>query len=238
MPSSVSLTSLLQLLEESLRLHLGGAERLVVDAAVSLQNRGHTVIIFTSRHDRSRCFEETRDGSSQITMSSRFWTAKSWGIGTLDVRVLGSSLPMRFHSRLPLTILFSILRSIILTTLLLLSMLLPPPASPINPLSPLARFDVFLVDQQSVCIPLLRWIGGTRVIFYCHFPDKLLSGGWEIGRDQQIRRMMSEGSLRNIMKRIYRWPVDRLEEWTTGMTSRFYTEVKVNDSFIDQDKPM
>ena len=43
-------------------VHLGGAERLVVDAAVSLQKRGHEVVFFTSRHDRSRCFEETRDG--------------------------------------------------------------------------------------------------------------------------------------------------------------------------------
>lgn len=40
----------------------GGAERLVVDAAVSLQRRGHDVVMFTSRHDPKRCFEETRDG--------------------------------------------------------------------------------------------------------------------------------------------------------------------------------
>lgn len=40
----------------------GGAERLVVDAAVSLQKRGHEVVMFTSRHDPKRCFEETRDG--------------------------------------------------------------------------------------------------------------------------------------------------------------------------------
>ena len=41
---------------------LGGAERLVVDAAVALKERGHEVVIFTSRHDPKRCFEETRDG--------------------------------------------------------------------------------------------------------------------------------------------------------------------------------
>lgn len=43
-------------------LGIGGAERLVVDAAVSLQQRGHEVVLFTSRHDPHRCFEETRDG--------------------------------------------------------------------------------------------------------------------------------------------------------------------------------
>ena len=43
-------------------IETGGAERLVVDAAVSLQRRGHDVTIFTSRHDPKRCFEETQDG--------------------------------------------------------------------------------------------------------------------------------------------------------------------------------
>jgi len=43
---------------------VGGAERLVVDAAVSLQRLGHDVVMFTSRHDPKRCFEETRDGTS------------------------------------------------------------------------------------------------------------------------------------------------------------------------------
>jgi hypothetical protein len=44
----------------------GGAERLVVDAAVGLQKRGHTVEIFTSYHEdgkNGRSFEETRDGT-------------------------------------------------------------------------------------------------------------------------------------------------------------------------------
>jgi alpha-1,3/alpha-1,6-mannosyltransferase len=40
----------------------GGAERLVVDAALGLQALGHAVDIYTSHHDPSHCFEETRDG--------------------------------------------------------------------------------------------------------------------------------------------------------------------------------
>lgn len=43
-------------------LGIGGAERLVVDAAVGLQNRGHKVVIFTSHCDPGHCFEEARDG--------------------------------------------------------------------------------------------------------------------------------------------------------------------------------
>lgn len=42
----------------------GGAERLVVDAAIGLQDLGHSVDIYTSHHDPGHCFEETRDGSS------------------------------------------------------------------------------------------------------------------------------------------------------------------------------
>lgn len=44
-------------------LGIGGAERLVVDAAVGLQKRGHKVVIFTSHCDPKHCFDEARDGT-------------------------------------------------------------------------------------------------------------------------------------------------------------------------------
>lgn len=43
-------------------LSLGGAERLIVDAALGLQNAGYDVRIFTSHHDPAHSFEETNDG--------------------------------------------------------------------------------------------------------------------------------------------------------------------------------
>jgi len=60
---------------------LGGAERLVVDAAVELQAAGHRVTLYTSHHDRARAFPETVDG-------------------TLDVRVHGGFLPHHVLQRL------------------------------------------------------------------------------------------------------------------------------------------
>ncbi|KAL3959587.1 hypothetical protein ACCO45_004704 [Purpureocillium lilacinum] len=39
-------------------LGIGGAERLVVDAAVGLKQRGHRVVIFTNHCDPSHCFDE------------------------------------------------------------------------------------------------------------------------------------------------------------------------------------
>lgn len=49
-------------------LGIGGAERLVVDAAVGLQQRGHHVVIFTNHCDRNHCFDECRDGEWQRTL--------------------------------------------------------------------------------------------------------------------------------------------------------------------------
>jgi hypothetical protein len=61
-------------------LGIGGAERLVVDAALALQQSGHEVCFFTSHHDPSHCFPETRDG-------------------TLPVRVYGDFLPRSLCGR-------------------------------------------------------------------------------------------------------------------------------------------
>jgi hypothetical protein len=45
-------------------LGIGGAERLIVDAAVALKERGHEIFIYTSHHDPNHCFPETK--SNQI----------------------------------------------------------------------------------------------------------------------------------------------------------------------------
>lgn len=49
-------------------LFAGGAERLIVDAAVELSSHGHNVHLFTSHHDTTRCFEETLSGSPLQTI--------------------------------------------------------------------------------------------------------------------------------------------------------------------------
>jgi len=43
-------------------LGIGGAERLVIDAAVGLKSRGYKVTIYTSHRDVNHCFDEARDG--------------------------------------------------------------------------------------------------------------------------------------------------------------------------------
>lgn len=51
-------------------LGIGGAERLVVDAAVALQARGHVVTIFTSHCDPRHCFDEARDGKPPLDLTA------------------------------------------------------------------------------------------------------------------------------------------------------------------------
>ncbi|KZV84999.1 UDP-Glycosyltransferase/glycogen phosphorylase [Exidia glandulosa HHB12029] len=69
------------------------------------------------------------------------------------------------------------------------------------------KYDVFFVDQLATCIPILR-DAGKRVVFYCHFPDKLLAAGEYTDDDTKKRPV-------GLLKRIYRVPMDWLEEVTT-----------------------
>lgn len=74
------------------------------------------------------------------------------------------------------------------------------------------RYDVYFVDQLSTCIPFLRMIGNNRVVFYCHFPDKLLANGAFV--DGNL--VKKQGGL---LKRMYRYPMDWLEEVTTSTSA-------------------
>jgi alpha-1,3/alpha-1,6-mannosyltransferase len=62
-------------------LGIGGAERLVLDAALALKATGHEVRVFAATLDRRRCFQEVRDGR-------------------VDVRVHGGRLPVSIGGRL------------------------------------------------------------------------------------------------------------------------------------------
>ncbi|CAH7686874.1 mannosyltransferase complex subunit Alg2 [Phakopsora pachyrhizi] len=170
-------------------LGIGGAERLVVDAAVGLQKLGHQVQIFTSSHDPSRCFAETVDG-------------------TIPVTVLGDRIfPRAFRNRF-ITIL-AILRQIHLSISLI--------ASVLSPFGGRKRFDIYFVDQLSASIPLLRYGSRTRVVFYCHFPDLLLSPPQT---SQQSVKLISK------LKSIYRLPLDWVEEFTTGQADKILVNSK------------
>ncbi|KAG1452976.1 hypothetical protein G6F46_010617 [Rhizopus delemar] len=155
-------------------LGIGGAERLVVDAAVGVQSKGHEAVIYTSHHDPNHCFEETRNG-------------------TLSVRVCGDFLPREMFGKF--YIVCAMLRQFVLMLWILWN--------------ERHTYDVFFVDQLSMCVPFLKWFTTSKVLFYCHFPDKMLSK-----RDSKL-------------KELYRIPIDILEEWTTGKADT----ITVNSQF-------
>ncbi|GAA5919685.1 hypothetical protein JCM1841_005230 [Sporobolomyces salmonicolor] len=210
-------------------LGLGGAERLVVDAALALQKRGHEVELFTSYHEdgpKGRSFEETRNGA-------------------LKVHVLGNSIfPRSFFGRF--TILCAIFRQLHLTLSFLIASLLfhlstlPLVSSVILPLDTpyksssswsirrqLEPFDVIVVDQLSTATPLLRWFGFNRIVFYCHFPDLLLAPGQTFVPDP---RGPGPFSLKGELRAFYRIPIDKLEEATTGEADK----ILVNSEFTSE----
>lgn len=57
-------------------LGIGGAERLVLDAALAFKSKGHSVSFYTNHHDPSHCFAETRDGTFPVTVVGN-WIPRS-----------------------------------------------------------------------------------------------------------------------------------------------------------------
>ncbi|KAK4804919.1 hypothetical protein SAY86_004736 [Trapa natans] len=157
-------------------LGIGGAERLIVDAAVELVKHGHHVHVFTSHHDKNRCFEETLSGAFPVT-------------------IYGSFLPRHIFYRLHA--IFAYLRCIFVA----ICMLFMWPS-----------FDVILVDQVSAVIPILKLKKSTKVVFYCHFPDLLLA------------------QHTTLLRKVYRKPIDLVEELTTGMADLILVNSKFTAS--------
>ncbi|XP_061771684.1 alpha-1,3/1,6-mannosyltransferase ALG2 isoform X1 [Nerophis ophidion] len=146
-------------------LGIGGAERLVVDAAVALKSQGCNVQIWTAHHDPTHCFSETLDPDLPVVCVG------DW----LPTNVFGYLHALCAYMRMIYVALY----------LVFLSGL---------------EYDVIFCDQVSVCIPVLRLSRHKKkVLFYCHFPDQLLT------------------QRTSTLKKLYRAPIDFLEEYTTGM---------------------
>ena len=71
------------------------------------------------------------------------------------------------------------------------------------------EYDYIILDQVSFPIPIIR-LFNTKILFYCHFPDKLLS----TKRDSSLMKF-------------YRYFMDYIEEFTTGMAHT----IVVNSNF-------
>ena len=163
-------------------LGIGGAEMLVVNAAMSLVDREREVVILTSHHDPKHCFHETlQDGKAPLS-----------GM----VKVHGDWIPRTLAGGR-----FIALCAIIRMTWVSLVVLASSLIHALTFGAGGSRYDVIFVDQVSYVVPLLR-LCGAPVLFYCHFPDKLLC--------------TEEARAASALKRMYRAPLDAAEEVTTG----------------------
>ena len=154
-------------------LGIGGAERAVIDAALALKSRGHSVHFVTAHHDPSHCFQETRDGTLHIT-SAGDWLPRS---------IFGKCYALCAYIRMIYAAFYLVFLSGILC-------------------------DVVFCDQISACVPILKLFSSAKILFYCHFPDMLLT------------------QRRTFLKRLYRGPIDWLEEKTTGMADTILVNSK------------
>lgn len=186
-------------------LGIGGAERLVVDAAVQLQAEGHNVRIITSHFDPGHAFEATTDG-------------------TLCVQLAETRIPRAiFHMlHLPMAILqqLSLVWQVFIASHgKVLHARAPRFYSHLSSLPPHELPEVFVVDQLPAAIPLLRLLG-ARVLYYCHFPDKEIS-------NSLAEQRAKEGTswAKSVLRAAYRLPLDLLEEVTTA-----YADVVVANS--------
>ena len=82
------------------------------------------------------------------------------------------------------------------------------------------RYQVIIVDQLSVSIPILR-LTGAKILFYGHFPDLLLT------------------NRRSWLKALYRLPFDYIEELTTYLSDKIVVNSKfTRDTFVSTFKSL
>lgn len=164
-------------------LGIGGAERVIVDAAVGLQERGHLVRMFVPDRQERRQLDEV-------------------AAGRLDIRTHGDFLPRHLRQRLraPLAIARASWAACAMVAR-------EPP------------YDVVVCDVVSHVVPLLRRLTRAKIVFYCSFPDALLTPP------------------RAGLYRAYRWPVDRLEEWGLAAAHRVLVNSKFTASMVRQTFP-
>ena len=60
-------------------LGIGGAERLVCDAALALKSKGHHVSFLTTYHNPDHCFPETRDGTFPVSVVANWFPRSIFG---------------------------------------------------------------------------------------------------------------------------------------------------------------
>jgi alpha-1,3/alpha-1,6-mannosyltransferase len=176
-----------------LDLGIGGAEQLVIQLAKASLDLGYRVDIVTTRCDQDHCFAAVK---------------KPNGVLSNDVCIYGRWIPTNIFGIA--TAFMSTLRMIYITY-------------KITQLQRHKSVDVVVVDVLPTSLPLLlSWMSTAGILFYCHFPDKLL--------------------LRNnrggILKKWYRKLLDAVEESTMGLADTLVVNSQFTLSQVKEHFPV
>ncbi|KAK2964233.1 putative Alpha-1,3/1,6-mannosyltransferase ALG2 [Blattamonas nauphoetae] len=125
---------------------IGGAERLMLDLGIGLQNHGHKVDLYAGYLNKNSVFPEVLDDNPKTTFSTRIY---------------GNWIPRSFFGKFHA--LLAIVRMIYLSLCLCVLKCFHK-----------IHYDLVICDTVAPSIPFLRLLG-CPVFFYCHFPDRFLS---------------------------------------------------------------
>lgn len=184
-----------------LDLGIGGAEQLIINLGLaSLPNK---VSIFTTHCNQNHCFQEVcKDPNNPGKLANK-------------VHVVGQFLPLNILGKG--TAFCSTIRMIYLS---IVAKYMYPNA------------DVFVLDVLPTPIPFLTW--GIRsvksIIYYCHFPDKLLTRT-TVNGDIVAQPNIPQKRFQNFAAGVYRTVMDRLEEWTMSYADL----ICVNSNFTKEE---
>ncbi|KAM3718734.1 Alpha-1,3/1,6-mannosyltransferase ALG2 [Dirofilaria immitis] len=165
-------------------LGIGGAERLVVDAAVAMKQNGHKVQFVTNYFNPKHAFIETAEFDIKV-------------IDLFPRSIFGFGHALCAYIRMCVAALYICIF--------------------------LKGTELIFCDSISVCLLIFRifrlfGLFNAPIIFYCHFPDQLLT------------------TRKNVVKKFYRTFIDWFETWTIAMAdlicvnSEFTKEI-VNETF-------
>ncbi|KAG7339092.1 glycosyl transferase group 1 protein [Nitzschia inconspicua] len=171
-----------------LDLGIGGAEQLVLQLATASQDLGYRVDLVTTRCDQDHCFAAVHQPEGRL--SSNVYVYGRW----IPSNVLGMG-----------TALMSTLRMLYITY-------------QVTRLPQHKTAHVVVMDVLPTSLPLLlQWLPSAGILFYCHFPDKLL--------------LRSRGGR---FKQWYRRILDSMEESTMGLADTLVVNSKFTLSQVRQ----
>ena len=196
-----------------LDLGIGGAESLVLNLAKATSESDHgadgqqeaspsgSVSIYTTHCSPTHCYDEVKPPDGPLSPY---------------VHVRGSWIPRKFY--FGGTALCSAIRMLYLTYRAVRE----------NP-----QADVFVIDVLPTGVPyLVEYCNVTAgILFYCHFPDKLLTRDTVNGEtDTGDERKSIAGQL----KQIYRWAMDTAEEWTMSYSDLIVVNSKFTRGEVEK----